>query len=102
MIPGPFRTDFIGRSMAHATGRIDAYEKTVGKFAQTLNKMQGKQPGDPAQGAKAIIEAVEAKSPPSRLFLGSYAYDKIGKVLDAVKRDVDQWESVGKPTDAKS
>lgn len=102
VIPGPFRTDFIGRSMANATGRIEAYEKTVGKFAQTLDKMAGKQPGDPAKAAHAIIEAVEAKSPPSRLFLGSYAHDKIGKVLDAVNRDVEKWESIGKPTDDKS
>lgn len=102
VIPGPFRTGFIGRSMANATGRIDVYEKTVGKFAQTLDKMSGNQPGDPAKAAKAIIEAVEAKSPPTRLFLGSYAHDKIGKVLEAVKRDVEKWESVGKPTDAKS
>lgn len=100
VVPGPFRTGFIGRSMAHATGRIGAYDKTVGKFAGTLSKMDGKQPGDPAQGARAIVEAVASGKPPARLFLGEYAHDKIGKVLDAVRRDAEQWSDLSKPTDA--
>lgn len=32
--------------------------------------MDGKQPGDPDKGAKAMIEVVESENPPLRLALG--------------------------------
>lgn len=102
VVPGPFRTRFIGKSVEHCSSRIEPYEKTVGKFAQTLSKMDGQQPGDPHAAGRAIIEASLQKSPPSRLFLGAYAYKKIDSVLNAVKQDRDQWEELGRPTDAKS
>ena len=71
--PGPFRTGFLGRSTARAAARIDAYDATSGKFLKYLESISGKQPGDPAGAARAILAAVDAERPPLRLVLGKYA-----------------------------
>ena len=97
--PGPFRTDFIGRSMQRAQSHIADYERTSGKFLRFLETMEGKQPGDPARAAEAIIAAVESDAPPLRLVLGKYANDKARKKLADTERERAAWEHVGLPTD---
>lgn len=57
--PGPFRTDFIGRSLDRAGSHIADYDRASGKFLRFLETMDGKQPGDP-EAAEAIIVAIES------------------------------------------
>jgi NAD(P)-dependent dehydrogenase (short-subunit alcohol dehydrogenase family) len=57
--PGPFRTDFIGRSLDRAGCHIADYDRASGKFLRFLETMDGKQPGDP-EAAEAIIAAIES------------------------------------------
>ena len=57
--PGPFRTDFIGRSLDRAGSHIADYDRASGKFLRFLETMDGKQPGDP-EAAEAIIAAIES------------------------------------------
>jgi NAD(P)-dependent dehydrogenase (short-subunit alcohol dehydrogenase family) len=100
--PGPFRTDFIARSLERAESHIADYDRTSGKFARFLETMAGKQPGDPAKAAEAIIAAVESDTPPMRLILGKYANDKTRKKLTDAERERAAWEPVGLPTDFTS
>jgi NAD(P)-dependent dehydrogenase (short-subunit alcohol dehydrogenase family) len=97
--PGPFRTDFIARSLDRAATPLPDYEATSGKFARFLGTMDGKQPGDPARAAAAIIATVTADRPPLRLVLGPYATDKVRRTLTASQRELDAWAPVGGPTD---
>ncbi len=97
--PGPFRTDFIGRSIENASGQIDDYRGTSGKFASFLQKLDGRQPGDPAKAAQAIIRIVESAKPPFRFVLGAYAFDKMRKKLKSIGAEIDAWENVGLNTD---
>ena len=97
--PGPFRTGFIARSLERAANRIADYDRTSGKFQRLLESMDGKQPGDPAKAAEAIIAAVESDAPPLRLVLGKYANDKVRKKLADVERERAAWEHIGLPTD---
>ena len=99
VIPGPFRTDFISRSLDRAEQLVPEYGATAGKFLGFLEKVDGKQPGDPAAAARAIIQAVESDKPPFRLVLGKYAYQKARRQLDKLRAELDEWESVGLPTD---
>ena len=99
VIPGPFRTEFIARSLDRATGPVGEYAATAGKFLSFLEKVDGKQPGDPAAAAQAIIAAVESEKPPFRLVLGKYAYQKARRQLDKERAELDAWEPVGLPTD---
>ncbi|MES2468655.1 MAG: oxidoreductase [Verrucomicrobiota bacterium] len=99
VIPGPFRTDFISRSLDRAEQSVPEYAATAGKFRGFLEKVDGKQPGNPAAAAQAIIQAVESDKPPFRLVLGKYAYQKARRQLDRLRAELDGWESVGLPTD---
>jgi len=97
--PGPFRTDFIARSLEKAAMTTAGYERTVGGFAGLLVRMNGKQPGDPARAAGAIIAAVDQANVPARLVLGKYAIEKVKKKAAASAAELAAWENAGASTD---
>ena len=97
--PGAFRTDFNGRSLAAAEQFIDAYATVSGASLQWFKEMDGKQPGNPAKAAQAIIQAVESPHPPMRLALGTDAMSLIHEKLKWVKTDLDAWQQVTVSTD---
>ena len=70
--PGGFRTDWGGSSMELAEVHPD-YETTVGEMHRRRIEMDGKQPGDPAKAAQAILQVVALDNPPLRLLLGTDA-----------------------------
>ncbi|MDQ6654771.1 MAG: oxidoreductase, partial [Verrucomicrobiota bacterium] len=92
--PGPFRTDFISRSLERAKNHIADYDRTSGKFLRFLETMEGKQPGDPAKAAVAIIAAVESETPPLRLVLGKYANEKTRRKFADAEKERATWEHV--------
>lgn len=88
--PGAFRTDFAGRSMHGAARSLDIYAgRQSGEVLNMMAEYTGHEPGDPAKAAQAIIAAVTADGPPSRLALGRDAFEGIGGKLDHVRRDLD-------------
>jgi NAD(P)-dependent dehydrogenase (short-subunit alcohol dehydrogenase family) len=97
--PGPFRTDFIARSLERTGSVHPDYAATVGKFGAILNSINGKQPGDPARAADAILTAAESPNPPSRLVLGNYAYKQARQRLAQLARELDEWEATAVATD---
>lgn len=100
--PGPFRTDFITRSLDKTGKHIPDYDATSGKFAKLLETMNGKQPGDPARAAKAILDVVESDTPPMRLVLGKYANDKSRRRAADTEKERTNWEPIGLPTEFTS
>jgi len=86
--PGPFRTDFLGRSGVKAANRIADYDETAGKTRAYFENQDGKQPGDPVKACKAIIAAVESLRPPKHLILGKIAYDRMSANLDQWKEQL--------------
>lgn len=98
IIPGPFRTDFIGRSLDHAP-RLPEYEATVGKFGAYLAKVDGKQPGDPAAAARLILDLLDEEKPPFRLVLGQYATTMFTKKLASSSAELEAWKERGLSTD---
>jgi NAD(P)-dependent dehydrogenase (short-subunit alcohol dehydrogenase family) len=99
--PAPFRTRFLSGESARWSRPIDDYDASVGRVRQTLKQMDGKQPGDPACAAQAIIEIVEAENPPLRLPLGKIALDHIRAALDAEARELETWAHLSAKTDFK-
>ena len=99
VVPGPFRTDFIGRSLEKASAHVEDYDKTSGKFGAYLQKIDGAQPGDPDAAARAIVQMVQEGKAPSRLFLGKYAVETARKKMAAIERDLAEWEMVSLGTD---
>lgn len=98
VIPGPFRTDFIGRSLDHAP-RLPDYEATVGKFGAYLAKVNGKQPGDPDTASRLILDLLDEENPPFRLVLGNYATTMLTKKLAASGAELATWKDRGLATD---
>jgi NAD(P)-dependent dehydrogenase (short-subunit alcohol dehydrogenase family) len=92
--PGPFRTDWAGRSANEAKRTIDDYEATAQARTDTIRNYSGKQPGDPVRAAEAIVKAVESEHPPLRLLLGRAAVNNARIKIEALKKDFDGWEAV--------
>jgi NAD(P)-dependent dehydrogenase (short-subunit alcohol dehydrogenase family) len=98
VIPGPYRTDFIGRSLDHAE-RLPDYEATVGKFGSYLTKVNGKQPGDPAAAARLILDLLVEEKPPFRLVIGHYATSMMTKKIASSGAELEAWKAKGLATD---
>ncbi|MEV6862038.1 oxidoreductase [Streptosporangium subroseum] len=97
--PGAFRTGFAGDGALRQSAAIPAYEETVGSVRTALPSTDGKQPGDPARAAEAILAALEAEKTPLRLPLGNDATDAVLAHLDASRAETLAWERVGRGTD---
>ena len=98
--PGGFRTDFLSdHSIRRSAGVADAYAETVGKAIAHLDEIAGKQIGDPARAATAILAAVDAVAPPLHLLLGSDALRRTREKMDAVIEEMDRWDDVTRSTD---
>ncbi len=96
--PGPFRTDFHGRSMEYAE-QIDDYRSTpAGGLRARFGAQAGVQPNDPLRAADAIIRTVRDDSAPLRLPLGPEAVDRIRAKLRGQLADLDAWEKVSLDT----
>jgi NAD(P)-dependent dehydrogenase (short-subunit alcohol dehydrogenase family) len=92
--PGPFRTDWAGRSLQSAGTRIDAYATTVHERLDQVSSYSGHQPGDPVRAAKAIITAVDSDQPPLNLILGAPGLKLAREKLAALTAEIDAWEAV--------
>ncbi len=68
--PGPFRTDWAGRSLRQTQQPIDDYDASARRRRASIAGNSGKQPGDPARAAEVIIEAVLSPQPPLHLVRG--------------------------------
>jgi NAD(P)-dependent dehydrogenase (short-subunit alcohol dehydrogenase family) len=86
--PGPFRTDWAGRSPVRTPVKIDDYESTVGIRIKNSQAGSGTQKGDPIRGCEAIIDAVQSENPQLRLVLGKMAYDMALQKADALKDNI--------------
>ncbi len=96
--PGGFRTDFAGPSTAIREGRPE-YDSTVGKIARFQRDYNGKQPGDPAKAAAAVLHIASLNDPPLRLLLGSDAVHFVEQ-NDLAKMDSDRkWKDLSVSTD---
>jgi len=91
--PGPFRTDFLGRSGKEAAIQISDYAQTAGKTREYFHTQAGKQAGDPQKAVEAIVAAVSAPTPPKHLLLGKFALNRFRGKLDAMQKEIAEWES---------
>ena len=97
--PGPFRTEFLGRSIKTAKAEIGAYAETSGKRRRYRDSNDGRQAGDPDKAVTVILRAVDANEPPLHLPLGPVAHATAERKLDAFRRDMEAWREVAIATD---
>ncbi len=96
--PGPFRTDFAGRSLAVAPA-IPDYEATAGVMRRYFEQADGKQAGDPVKAARAMIELVGMSDPPLRLAMGNRAVDLIRTKLESQLAELAKHEAWARSLD---
>jgi NAD(P)-dependent dehydrogenase (short-subunit alcohol dehydrogenase family) len=92
--PGPFRTDFLGRSGVEARRRIADYDASAGKAREYFREQAGKQHGDPVRAVHAMMQVVESEKPPLHLILGAQALARFRGKLDAWREEIAAWEGV--------
>jgi NAD(P)-dependent dehydrogenase (short-subunit alcohol dehydrogenase family) len=81
--PGPFRTDWAGRSLRQTPNVISDYGETAGARMNTTAGYSGKQPGDPVRAGEAMIQITESSNPPRHLVLGEMAFNGVtGKLKE--------------------
>jgi NAD(P)-dependent dehydrogenase (short-subunit alcohol dehydrogenase family) len=97
--PGPFRTDWAGRSLKTPKKPVDAYAETAIARRRQIQGVSGSQVGDPVRASEAIITAVEQARPPLRLPLGGFAYESMGAEIEAVRKEHGSLEAVARGAD---
>jgi NAD(P)-dependent dehydrogenase (short-subunit alcohol dehydrogenase family) len=90
--PGPFRTNF-GRSVKQSSNIIADYEKSAGEHRRQTIARSGKQPGDPARAAEAVIKALQSPTPPRHLVLGKAGFDNVENQLRSLLQEADLWKA---------
>jgi NAD(P)-dependent dehydrogenase (short-subunit alcohol dehydrogenase family) len=94
--PGAFRTELFGN--ISASEPIGDYDGTAGETRRMIEASAGRQPGDPAKAAAAMLAALDAPDTPLRLPLGDDAVDAILGHLDSVRSDIATWEKLARDT----
>ncbi|MFD5827957.1 oxidoreductase [Lentzea sp. NPDC060358] len=99
--PGAFRTDWQGSSMVrHETG--PHYEETVGAINRFRDETDGVQPGDPARGARVVLDVVASDDPPRRLVLGAAAVEHVLAAEAKRSAETREWAAVSASADFPS
>jgi NADP-dependent 3-hydroxy acid dehydrogenase YdfG len=75
--PGPFRTDWAGRSLHQTPSTIEDYRDTAAKRMATTRDSSGTQKGDPVRAGEAMIALTQMEAPPRHLVLGSWGHDAV-------------------------
>jgi NAD(P)-dependent dehydrogenase (short-subunit alcohol dehydrogenase family) len=96
--PGPFRTDWAGRSLLQTPNRIADYAETAGARLEATSGYSGQQPGDPVRAAEAMIKISQVENPPRHLPLGPFAIEAISKKAHAILQDAQQWRELSLAT----
>jgi NAD(P)-dependent dehydrogenase (short-subunit alcohol dehydrogenase family) len=72
--PGFFRTELLSKgSTTYAEPSIEDYAKETQEIVATWNSMNGKQGGDPAKLAAALVKLAGLQNPPNRFAAGADA-----------------------------
>lgn len=96
--PGPFRTDFAGRSLDMRATPIDDYQDSDGRVRSNFVAQNGVQGNDPARAAEAILLAVNTPDFPLRLPLGPEAVNRIRAKLQAQLADLESHAEISLAT----
>ncbi|PWR17807.1 oxidoreductase [Zavarzinia compransoris] len=97
--PGPFKTDFAGRSLKLAPAHPDYAETPAGRRRAAVGAPQG---GDPARAVALVVEALAAAEPPLRLVVGGNAIGRALARTDAFRRDIEAWRVRSAETDGQA
>ncbi|PTA88841.1 short-chain dehydrogenase/reductase [Kosakonia sp. H7A] len=97
--PGSFRTEWAGRSMIRSPRSIADYDAIFDPIRKAREEKSGKQLGDTAKAARAMLAIMQSATPPAHLLLGSDALTLVREKLATLTIEINAWESVTRSTD---
>lgn len=97
--PGPFRTDWAGRSMRQTPNLIAEYAETAGVRLKGTSEKSGQQPGDPVRAAAAMMQIAAMDHPPRHIVLGAFGIDSVTGDLKKTLAEVEEYRGLGLSTD---
>ena len=99
--PGPFRTDWAGRSANETLpgNEIAECAQTAGAQRAVFRAGTGSEPGDPHGAARAIVSALAGESHRQRLLLGTAGYDMAVEQLESMLDEARAHEALTKSAD---
>lgn len=100
--PGPFRTDWAGRSLHQTPSKLPEYADTAAARMKSTAEYSGTQAGDPARAAKAMIAITEHANPPRHLVMGAWGYDAVTNKLKERLAQIEAWKQTSIETDFPS
>lgn len=89
--PGPFRTDWAGRSLRQTPSVIAEYADTAAARQKATSGVSGHQPGDPVRAGELIIELSQLPDPPRNIAFGHMAVEKGPERLKQKLADIEAW-----------
>ncbi|SMH35133.1 Short-chain dehydrogenase [Mesorhizobium australicum] len=97
--PGPFRTDWAGRSMIQTPNLIEDYASTAGTRMKNVSGYSGQQAGDPVRAAEAMIALTQMENPPLHIVLGRGGFDVVTASLRTRLAEIEAHRELGVGTD---
>ncbi|WP_440981523.1 oxidoreductase [Shinella sumterensis] len=99
LCPGSFRTDWAGRSMIRTQRSIADYDALFNPIREGRQAKSGKQLGDPAKLAEAVLGLIASDNPPPQLLLGSDALNLVMDRIERLQQEIETWKAVTVSTD---
>ena len=93
--PGPFRTDWAGRSMIQTENRIADYAEITGARLAAVIAQSGKQAGDPVRAGEAMIKLTESENPPLHIVFGAPGLAMVTGKLKQELAEIEAWRELG-------
>ncbi len=93
--PGFFRTELLTEeSTNYAPATIEDYAERNAAMRELYESMDGRQPGDPAKLAQALLTIVDEEQPPFRFIAGADAIAGAAKALAERQRQIEAYRDL--------
>jgi NAD(P)-dependent dehydrogenase (short-subunit alcohol dehydrogenase family) len=93
--PGFFRTELLTKeSTNYAPASIEDYAERNAAMRELYESMDGKQPGDPAKLAQALLTIVDQEQPPFRFIAGANAITQAEAKLAERQQQIDAYRDL--------
>lgn len=95
--PGPFRTDFSGRSTRWSP-TLPAYRDILAQPYSGFRAQDGRQPNSPQRAAQILVELAHSPDRPLRLPMGPESFDRIRATLTDRLEELPALEAIARDT----
>ena len=98
--PGAFRTRaYSGFADEPVTEAVGDYRPLLESVRAAMVEQDGRQPGDPRRGARAVLDAMAQQPPPHRLVLGGAGFDEVIATFEKTLADLRANETLSRSAD---